>query len=228
MNTKTLLTAAVTGLALCATSTHAAPISIDFDSGGGVQADEPTHNEGMTLPGQSGDWHTLTNPGSGNTGTVTIGDVTFNLNTNNVTNSWYKIGTEKLREDFIYLNTGQGPLDWELVGLVENGIYDIIAYGRYDPNYGGYRGGGMSVNGGTVQTKDNGKDTYAATSEGDWNFANVVADGDGRIYGSLSHTADGFAEFGAIQFELVGVAPEPSSLALLGLGGLLIARRRRG
>lgn len=41
-----------------------------------------------------------------------------------------------------------------------------------------------------------------------------------------SNGAESFSSIGAIQ--LVGEVPEPSSLALIGLGGLLIARRRRG
>jgi hypothetical protein len=219
---KTILPlAALAGLAV---SANAAVTSIDFDSGNGVQSGEPTHTQGMTLPGQVGPWYTLTNPGSGNTASVTMGDVTFRMNTNEVANSWYKHTSNVLREDFFYLNDGQGPANWELTGLTPNGIYDIICYGRYDPNYGGYRGGGMSVNGGTVQTKDNGKDTDTTINEGDWNFANVQADGAGKIYGSLSHIDDGFAEFGGIQFELV---PEPSTTALLGLGGLALILRRR-
>ena len=53
--------------------------------------------------------------------------------------------------------------------------------------------------------------------------------------GNLSHLLLGSRQietFDEIRFGLtvgdVGLIPEPSSLALLGLGGLMIARRRRG
>ncbi len=219
--------ATVLALALLAAAANAAPISIDFDSNNVVQSGEPTHNEGMTLPGQVGDWHKLSTPASGVTGSVTIGDVTFRLNTNNTTSTKYRdVGYtgSLVRGDFFYLNAGWDPADWELTGLTPNGIYDIICYGRYNPNHGGYRGGGMSVNGGVVQTKDNGKDTSAIAEEGDWNFEDVTADGTGRIYGTLSHVVDGFAEFAGIQFQEI---PEPATMALVGLGGLVMLRRRR-
>lgn len=71
-------------------------------------------------------------------------------------------------------------------------------------------------------------------------FANVVVDGSGNIsfLGNADDAGDGLTyaagapdteahrlQLNSIQLQLV---PEPSSLALLGLGGLLIARRRRG
>ncbi|MEO0476421.1 MAG: PEP-CTERM sorting domain-containing protein [Planctomycetota bacterium] len=55
-------------------------------------------------------------------------------------------------------------------------------------------------------------------------FSNIQADGSGQIVVTLNAAGD-FSDFNGFQLEVV---PEPSSLALLGLGGLLAARRRRG
>lgn len=188
-------------------------VSIDFDSGNTVYSGEVTHNEGITLPGQVGPWHKLSTLSAPSSITIPDGGPTFTLNTTGVAYNRYSHDPKLLRSDFVYVKD-EVPIEWELTGLIPNATYDIICYGRYDPNYGGYRGGGMSVNGGPVQTKDNGKDTYAATAEGDWNFADVVADDTGKIYGTLSHVDDGFAEFAAIQFDKIA-DPIPSGTVII-------------
>lgn len=147
---KTLLPLAVfAGLAV---SANAAVTSIDFDSNDIVQSGEPNHYVGMTLPGQVGDWYKL-NVGNGVTPdspTITTPGGTLTLNIGaSTTYTKFRTGDDLLRNDFLFLNAASddGTMGWELTGLTPGGTYDIILHGRYDPSFGGYRGGDMSVNG---------------------------------------------------------------------------------
>jgi hypothetical protein len=223
---KTLLPlAAFAGLAV---SANAAVTSIDFDWTGGVISGEPTHYVGMTLPGQVGAWHNL-NVGNGNTPdspTITTPGGTLTVNTNATPANYrrYNTGSNVLREDFFYLTDGWGPVEWELTGLTPGGTYDIILYGRYDPSYGGYRGADMSVNGSPIAQEAGFTDGDGYHAEGDWNAPGVVADGTGKITGVFAFGSEAHAEWGGIQFQEV---PEPTTTALLGLGGLALILRRR-
>ena len=212
--------------------TPAAPVtSIDFDrtNGNDVQSGEPTHAEGMTLPGQVGPWYKLEK--SGTSPSITTPEGTFTFDTTGSGYRTYNTGSNILREDFFWLTDGYGPITWELTDLTPNGTYDIICYGRYDPAYGGYRGADMSIagyNGGSPVPQET-----SFPSEGDWNFDDVTADATGKITGTFAWNGNAHAEFAAIQFQEVPSEPIPEpatmcalGLAVCGLGGYVRRRRR--
>ncbi|MBT7959399.1 MAG: PEP-CTERM sorting domain-containing protein [Akkermansiaceae bacterium] len=246
---KTILPlAAFAGLAV---SANAAVMSIDFESNDIVQSGDPTHNLGPSLPGQVGDWYKMhNNTGSNFTASpsvVTPGG-TFNFNTGG--NLFRFEGkprdTSILRENYAFLGSGDdtaysydGAHSWSLTNLTPNGVYNIIMYSMHDNNFGGnYLGPSMfsvdgfdAGNGVGVAIGGEGASLTAAEldaigDESDTTFFGVVADGTGTITGTWDHldTDGGEARWGGIQFEQI---PEPSTTALLGLGGLALILRRR-
>ena len=52
----------------------------------------------------------------------------------------------------------------------------------------------------------------------------VIADGSGTILGHFGHNGVGESEIGGFQITEI---PEPTTMVLLGLGGLALSRRRR-
>jgi len=104
-------------------------------------------------------------------------------------------------------------------GLDPNGLYSLVFFGH--PQYvpGVYPAGSITTIDGV------GTGATAGASEWDYDFTNVQAVG-GKISGTFVSPA-GWNTWSGLQFEQTGVVPEPSTTALLGLGGLALILRRR-
>jgi hypothetical protein len=115
--------------------------------------------------------------------------------------------------------TGLSPtstsVDWEISGLEPGGVYDLILFGQAGPA----NESRFTIFGNTL-TND---------SEFDGNAMGIVADALGKITGT--HEAEGlFDSWDGLQIrqQVTEVAvPEPAALALLGLGVLGMAIRKR-
>ena len=124
-----------------------------------------------------------------------------------------------------------GTNNLTISGLANGGLYDVwlVSVSNSGSGVEFYQGDVVTANTTSSASSQNISSsprnvTTFVAGQNFVQFENVEADGGGEISFDLVAT-DGF-RFGLNGFQIEAV-PEPSSLALLGLGGLLIARRRR-
>jgi len=207
--------AAIAGLALTVTSANAALLSLDFGNGGDIAT-------GFLGQSSSSDTHSTVS------GDVDV-DVTgqqgfFDRNSPSGANQ-----IDDLYRDFIFDNSSNGfTIAISGAGISANTEYELTFY-AYDSSE--VRPTGVGAAAGTTGTSLTG--FAATTTAGPTSLTqhsatgNFTSNGSGVLTFLVDGTGNGGTGRSSINALEISVVPEPSTTALLGLGGLALILRRR-
>jgi len=233
------LLATGTAVSLFAFSSQAAPLQIDFSSDAGTQAGWEALGGTADGSSKNGTYSGYTDLAVGNI-TVTLTGLEFNRGYNNGTGAGTDfVGTDldALYSDLLFRNDNGATVNVTIAGL-KAGTYEITTHhliatpnpGDFDlnvqdadsPAFGQSVGNfvqGTGVGGGSGSFNPN-VITFEVESNGMDNIVLQMVQGTPTSGGNTG----GWFGYNGVEIEVV---PEPSSLALLSMGGLMIARRRR-
>lgn len=204
---------------------------VDFDVPGDIDGDPNTPNTVLTEPGFASQ--------------VAGGSKDYNLTTNGITFDFDGTSTagnaNRLRNgairnfplttDFMQLNSSNTPSDIPTLVITISGLdanteytietfhYNAGAFQQPHEIYEGSIAPGNLITTFTASGNPNDPQNFEPGSE-----IALTSDGSGAIVVAIQPGGGNQR----LTFNGIAVTPEPSSLALIGLGGLLVARRRRG
>jgi len=221
--------------AVLASTAHAAtPLLIDFSTVAGAQSDWETIGAGAPIssPGDQMEvFSGYTDLSAGNI-TVTVENLEFNRRYDNggANDDLFGTDLDAMYGDMLLRNDGDATLDVTISGL-QAGTFQITTYHLQQVNTPSLFD--------LIVTDDSGTASVGNFAMGQGDTASifnptiitfdVVSNGTDDIILQMDETTAGTGgnTGGWLGMNGMQIIPEPSSLALLGLGGLLLLRRRR-